>query len=312
VDEHRVDSAFSFVQEGRYDEAAAMIRLVDELDENEWLELHGVPAQHWAAVEYLPAIERLRAGNTEDTFFSSDHFRFHVRGEPLSSEERDRVTRIYETALDRIVEWAGAQDDWTRAEHRLVFVEIAESFPTPSPARTLIFFWDHQDRTPRMELTRRALDPRFLTAVVAHELTHAVLPHTSRPFAEGMANLVARETFPDHPNPIRSRGPTGAPWSLEEVLRFNVRAEGEKAKRQIELLQAGGFSPEATQLTMRMYSHGDDLVGMILDRWGRETLLDVYRETNRDPNTSDIVQQFEEMLGTPEELRRLWSERTEG
>jgi len=312
-DENLVDRAFRLLQESRLDSAEAVVRAADAADHNEWLALHGVPDRHWAATRYLPAIERLRAGHGEDSFFASEHFRFHVTGEPLTEEERERVTATFEEVLGRIVEWAGEQGSWTGDEHRLVFVSIAESFPTPSPARTLIFFWDRQERAPQMEVTRRVLDPRFLTPILAHELTHAVLPHTVRPFAEGMANLVAGETYPERPSALRRPDLSGLePWSLEEVLRFDVRASGQRARRQVELLRAGGFSPEALRITQQMYAHGDDLVGMILDGWGRETLLELYRASNRDPADMDIVEQLEDRLAPKEELERRWAQRTGG
>jgi len=309
-DERQVDLVFRLLAEGRLDSAEVVVRAVDEADHNSWLAMHGEPERHWAATEYLPAIERIRAGGDEDVFFSSDHFRFHSMGVPLSPDERERITATFEEVLDRVVTWAGEEERWSEAPHRLIFVSLAENFPTPSPARTLIFFWDRQDRAVRSEVTARVLAPRFLTPVLAHEITHAVLPHTVRPFAEGMANLVAREAYPDHPSPLRRPDLSDAePWRLEEVLRFDVRATGRNAQRQVELIQDGGFAPEAIRLTQEMYAHGDDLVAMILEGWGRRVLLDVYHATNRDPARMDVLRIIEEELAPIEELRRRWRSR---
>jgi len=308
-DERRVDLAFRLLERGMLDSAEAVVRAADAADGNEWLAMHGAPERHWAATEYLPAIDRMRAGGDEDTFFSSAHFRFHATGVALPAAERERIRDTFEEVLGRVVAWAGEEARWDGDEHRIVFVSIAESFPTPSPARTLIFFWDRQDRAPRAEVTARVLDPRFLTPVLAHELTHAVLPHTVRPFAEGLANLVAREAYPDRPSPLRPPDLSGLePWSLAEVLRFDVRASGERARRQVELLRTGGFSPEALRITQQMYAHGDDLVEMIGGGWDRETLLEVYRATNRDPAEVDVARIFEERLAPLTELERRWRE----
>jgi len=306
-DERRMDLAFRLLEERKLDSAEVVVRAVDAADRNPWLAMHGVPERHWAATRYLPAIERMRTGGDRDVFFSSQHGRFHAVGVALPDEERKRIAAPFEEVLDRIVVWAGEEQGWSGTPHRLVFVSIAESFPTPSPARTLIFFWDRQDRAIQMEVTARVLDPRFLTPILAHELTHAVLPHTVRPLAEGMANLAARHTYPDRRSPLRRPDLSDSvPWSLEEVLRFDVRATGQHARRQVELLRGGGFSPEALRITRQMYAHGDDLVELIVEGWGAEALFEAYRATNRDPAEVDLVRVLEERLAPFEELTRRW------
>ncbi len=308
VEESRIDRAIDLIRSGNLDDAESMLRQIDEDDTNYWLELYGLPAHHWVAQDYLLAIERIRHGDESDVFFSSARFRFHLRGMQLDSAEQERVARTFEEVLSRVAAWANDTSGGT-PNHRLVFVELAESFPTPSPARTLIFFWDRQDRAPRMEITRRAMAPNFLAQILAHELTHAVLPHTLRPLAEGVANLAARQIFPNRPNPIRARNsPEAPPWSLDEVLLFNVRAQGAKAQRQIDLLKEGGFSQEAIELTSQMYKHGDDFVAMVLARWGQERLMTLYHATNEDPSRVDILAVVASYLAPVQDLRIIWDE----
>jgi len=309
-EDRRLDRAFALMRAGDPEAAEPILRRVNEADENAWRSLHGLPPGHWVAESYLAAIERMRAGRTTDAYFATDRFRFHLNGVTLEASERERIGRAFEEVLERVATWAGRREEWLGPNSRIVFVEIAADFPTPSPARTLIFLWDRQDRAPRMEVTERALRPDFLVPILAHELTHVVLPHTVRPLAEGMANLAARELYPDRPIPIRSRvSPDARPWPLDEVLRFDVAATGRKAKRQIELLREGGFGREAIELTGLMYRHGDDLVGMILDRWGRDRLMELYDATNGDPAAIDVTAVVEEHLGPMEEVRALWDER---
>ena len=301
--------AVRLIDENRLAEAEAILREVEQSDRNYWVVQYGLPQRHWIAAEYLEVIRRRREGDRSDVLFRSNRFQFHVRGTRLSSEQATRITESFERTLTRVADWAQA-DEWRVSYHKTIFVEIADEFPSPSPARTLIFFWDRQDRSPRMEITARVLAPEFLDVILAHVLTHVVLPHTCRPLAEGMANLAAKELCPGRTLPVRRRSETSKTeaWPLEEVLLYNVRAQGrfvqeevEEARRAREALQVSMFS----RLT-EAYGYGDMLVDLVLERWGRERLMRFYRATNRDPDTFDVIQTTIAELGPLSELKTAW------
>ena len=301
TEEAKLLAAWDRVEAGALDEAEALLREVDDADTNEWMAFFDLEPYHWIARDYLEVIERRRAGDASDGLFRSPRFRFHSRGVDLSEPERARIAATYERTIDLVTDWAG-EEAWTRT----IFVEIAERFDSPSPARTLIFFWDRQERTPRTEVTTRVLGEEHLEVVLAHELTHAVLPHTCRPLAEGIANLAMKEIFPGRRLPLR-RGPAGEPpppWPLEELFLFNVRAQGAKVQAVYAAMRDGG---DAT-LMREAYDNGDRFVALVDERWGREKLLDFYRRTNRDPAELDLFSAAERELAPRDELEALWRE----
>lgn len=304
-EEGRLLRAWDLIEAGDLDAAASLFRAVDEADTNEWVGFFGLPRRHWIAAEYLDVIERRRSGIDTDLLFRSPRFRFHARAVSLSPAEQERIRRTFEGTLDRVAAWAG-DERWTVERSRKIFVEIADAFDSPSPARTLIFFWDRQERSPRTEVTTRVLDERFLEVVLAHELTHVVLPHTCRPLAEGMANLAMREIFPGRELPLkRPRGGEGDPWPLREVLLFNWRAQGEKVRQVYAAMREGA---SASGL-LEVYDNGDRFVALVDERWGREKLLDFYRKTNRDPATFDMLETVASELAPLDELEEMWRER---
>jgi hypothetical protein len=307
--------AVRLIDEGRLDEAESILREVDRSDGNYWIVQYGLPPHHWIAAEYLEVIRRRREGDRSDTLFRSNRFQFHLRRTRLTGEQAKRIAESFEHMLTRVADWAQAAE-WRASYHKTIFVEIADEFPSPSPARTLIFFWDRQDRSPRMEITARVLAPELLEVILAHELTHIVLPHTCRPLAEGMANLAAKDLFPDGSLPVQrphEKAKTTA-WPLEEVLLYNVRAQGRYVREEIEETRRARETRQVSTFSRlaEAYDKGDALVDLVIERWGRERLMRFYRTTNRDPDTFDVIQTTIAELGPLSELREAWEHKTGG
>ncbi|MDY7107162.1 MAG: hypothetical protein SYC29_00860 [Planctomycetota bacterium] len=305
----QLERAIDLIAQDRLDEAEMILLAVDAADENEWIVRFDEPARHFIAHDYLAVIDRRRAGDESDILFQSRRFRFHGRDLGLEPEQLERVKKTYETILDRVIEWADAEA-WEDPDHRTIFVEILPPGErVPSPARTLIWFWDRQERGIRHEITARLLTSPFLEPVLAHELTHAVLPHTNRPLAEGVADLAMRELFPGVELPMRGRRPRyDEPWPLEEVLLFNWRAQGEYVKRAYAGMRADHLleSEDTLRYMLGTYHFGDALIALVDARWGRGALLAWYHATNRDPATFDMIAATEARLAPREELKSIW------
>jgi hypothetical protein len=165
-----------------------------------------------------------------------------------------------------------------------------------------------------MEITTRVLAPEFLDLILSHELTHAILPHTCRTLAEGIANLAAKELFPDRRLPVRRQMESRdlKAWPLEEVLLYNVRSQGNFVREEVEESRKAILSQRtgASSRLMEAYDNGDALIDLILKRWGREKLMSFYRSTNRDPETFEMLQAASDQLAPLAELRSIWNEHT--
>lgn len=294
------------IEENRLDEAERLLREVDRADTNFWLPQIGKPPRHWVAAGYLDVVERRRAGDRSDLLFRSHRFCFHIHKVTLAQKEMARIAQACERKLTQVAEWAG-EPMWQAPYYKTIFVEIDDTFGSPSPARSLIFIWDRQDRSPRLELTRRVLAPESLERILAHELTHIVLPHTCRPLAEGIADLAMTDLCPHDLSPLRRRGgpPAAARWPIEEVLLFNVRGQGRLVREVYDAIASGGFTSQALRLS-GVYDHGDALVEMIQRKWGRKRLMEFYRFTNRDPATFSMIEAAEALLEPMTRLRAFW------
>jgi hypothetical protein len=308
----QLERAIDLIEQDRLDEAEAILRAVEAADHNEWIARFGGPPRHFIARDYLAMIERRRVGDDSDALFRSRRFRFHGRDLDLDPGQIQHMKATYETILDRVIDWADAEA-WRDPDHRTIFVEtLPPGERVPSPARTLIWFWDRQERAIRHEITAPLLASPFLEAVLAHELTHAVLPHTNRPLAEGMADLAMRELFPGVELPLRGRRPRyDEAWPLEEVLLYNWRAQGEYVQRAYAGMREDRplESEDTPRYMLGTYHFGDALVAMVDARWGRAALLEWYHATNRDPATFDMIAATEAQLAPLDELKAMWRAR---
>jgi len=306
-----LNRAVDYINSGNLDEAERLLLFVDKADTNDWLPNVGREEFHWIVSDYLNVIQRRRQGDKSDRLLQTDRFRFLLQNSSIRGDEIENMKSAFEETLSKVADWSG-DSPWQKPYHKTIFVIVSDSFNSPSPARTLIFFWDRQERSPRMEMTTRVVQSRFFRPILAHELTHVVLPHTNRPLAEGMANLVSKDVTGQEFT-LRRRGESTEyktePWPLEEVLLYNFRAEGSLVKKANKSISSGGFNDETISIVQEMYHYGDELVDLILTKWNRKKLKEFYTTTNRDPNEFDMIEATEKLLAPIILLKNLWQNR---
>jgi len=299
--------AIELIKEEKYDEAEALLREIEAADENHWLEKLGEEHTHWLVDDYLGVCRRRRAGDGEtDLLYASRRFRLHARDPDFTVMRMRQVAGVLEETLSETVESLG-RGVWEVNPPRVIFVHISSDVDTDELARSLEYYWDRPERARRVAINPLMARSGALSALAARELSKVVAPHTCLPLAEGLAEQTMITV--DRDRRILSRRVESTPhWPLEELLRWNVRAEGELIRESLRSRRSERGDDRALALEQQRRALSGKLVRWIVKTWGAEAFNAFYDATSGDPAQFDIMDSAAEQLAPRRMLERRWLE----